>query len=222
VISFTLRSSYLRASPLRLTTSNFIFQLNTCGCSPYVTSSLMRGCLSFTIAAGPRQHSHSRVRVPRDSWSYFTVSELILPKPGGLGPRIYIPQEQGGPVIPPGTGFPFRRLLWLAGLRWRYSAPPPHGSSPRKFPHTHCVRAQVPVWTWLWKYESLICWESNTGILPDLFWGDKSQWLTDNYGATDVASLLSCRTEILTSVCLCHTIPSLLNTCKYKPSGRAV
>jgi hypothetical protein len=30
-------------SPLRLTTSNFIFQLNTCGYSPYVTSSLMRG-----------------------------------------------------------------------------------------------------------------------------------------------------------------------------------
>jgi hypothetical protein len=27
------------------------------------------------------------------------------PKPGGPGPRIYIPQEQGGPVIPPGTGF---------------------------------------------------------------------------------------------------------------------
>jgi hypothetical protein len=24
-------------------------------------------------------------------------------------------------------GFPFRRPLWLAGLRWRYSTPPPHG-----------------------------------------------------------------------------------------------
>jgi hypothetical protein len=23
--------------------------------------------------------------------------------------------------------FSFRRLLWLAGLRWRYSTPPPHG-----------------------------------------------------------------------------------------------
>jgi hypothetical protein len=30
-------------NPLRLTTSNFIFQLNTCGYSPYVTSSLTRG-----------------------------------------------------------------------------------------------------------------------------------------------------------------------------------
>jgi hypothetical protein len=26
--------------------------------------------------------------------------------------------------------FPFRRLLRLAGLRWRYSTPPPHGSPP--------------------------------------------------------------------------------------------
>jgi hypothetical protein len=34
-----------------------------------------------------------------------------------------VPQEQGGLVIPPGTGFPFRRLLRLAGLRWRYSFP---------------------------------------------------------------------------------------------------
>jgi hypothetical protein len=29
--------------------------------------------LSFTIAAGARQRSHSRVRVPWDSWPYFTV-----------------------------------------------------------------------------------------------------------------------------------------------------
>jgi hypothetical protein len=42
---------------------------------------------------------------------------LRLPQPGGRGPRIYIPQEQGGPDIPPGTGFPFRRLLRLTGLR---------------------------------------------------------------------------------------------------------
>jgi hypothetical protein len=37
---------------------------------------------------------------------YFTVSDLKLPQPGGPGSRIYIPQEQGGPVITPGTGFP--------------------------------------------------------------------------------------------------------------------
>jgi hypothetical protein len=60
--------------------------------------------LSFTIAAGPRQCSHSRVWVPRDSWPHFTVSDSRLPKFRGPGPRIYIPQGQGGPVIPPVTG----------------------------------------------------------------------------------------------------------------------
>jgi hypothetical protein len=42
------------------------------------------------------------------------LSHLRLPQPGGPGSRIYIPQEQGGPVIPQGTGFPLRRLLRLA------------------------------------------------------------------------------------------------------------
>jgi hypothetical protein len=83
--------------------------------------------LPFTIAAGPRQRSHSWVRVPRDPWPYFNVSDLRLPQPGGAGPRIYIPEEQGGPVITPGTGFPFRRLLRLAGLWLRYANPPSKG-----------------------------------------------------------------------------------------------
>jgi hypothetical protein len=30
-------------------------------------------------------------------------------------------------VISPGTGFLFHRPLQLAGLRWRYSNPPPYG-----------------------------------------------------------------------------------------------
>jgi hypothetical protein len=47
--------------------------------------------LSFTVAAGPRQCSHSRVRVQWDSRQYFTVSESRLPKPGEPGPSIYIP-----------------------------------------------------------------------------------------------------------------------------------
>jgi hypothetical protein len=54
--------------------------------------------LPFTIAAGPRQRSHSWVRVPWDSWPYFIVSDSRLLQPGGPGPRSYILQEQGGPV----------------------------------------------------------------------------------------------------------------------------
>jgi hypothetical protein len=85
-----------------------------------------RTALSFTIAAAPRQRSYSWVRVPWDSWLYIAVSDSRLPQPGEQGSRIYIPQEEGGPVIPPGSVFYFRCLLRLAGLRWRYSTPPPH------------------------------------------------------------------------------------------------
>jgi hypothetical protein len=99
-----------------------------------VAGLLMRGAhsdertgLRFTIAAGPRQRNHSCARVPQESWPYFTTSDSRLPQPGGSGPRIYISQEQGCPIIPPGTGFNFRRLLRLAGLRWRYSNQPPRG-----------------------------------------------------------------------------------------------
>jgi hypothetical protein len=83
--------------------------------------------LSFKIAAGSGQRTHSQVRVPRDSWPHFTVSDSRLSPTWRARSPFYIPQEQGGPVTPPGTGFPYRRLLRLAGLRWRYSSPPPHG-----------------------------------------------------------------------------------------------
>jgi hypothetical protein len=38
----------------------------------------------------------------------------------------YISGRNRGPSYTPSHGFPFRRLLRLAGLRWRYSSPPPH------------------------------------------------------------------------------------------------
>jgi hypothetical protein len=56
--------------------------------------------LSFTIAAGPRQHSHFRSE-SRETYDHILLSQI--------------------------RDFPFRRLLRLAGLRWRYSTPPPHG-----------------------------------------------------------------------------------------------
>jgi hypothetical protein len=61
-------------------------------------------------------------------WKYSNPPPHGVPQPVGPGSCIYTPQEQGGPVIPPGTGFPFRHLLRLSGLRWRYSNLPPHGS----------------------------------------------------------------------------------------------
>jgi hypothetical protein len=49
------------------------------------------------------------------------------PQPRGPGPHIYIPQEQGDPVTSQGNGLPFHCLLRLTELWWRYSNPPPQG-----------------------------------------------------------------------------------------------
>jgi hypothetical protein len=59
---FTANHFILETSPLRLKSSNFIFQLNTCGYSPYVTSSLIRGCvccLQFLLALASILRSES-------------------------------------------------------------------------------------------------------------------------------------------------------------------
>jgi hypothetical protein len=54
-----------------------LWQLQSWFCG---ATSLTRGRVCFFIyAVGPRQRSLSRVRVPWDSWSYFTVSDLRLP-----------------------------------------------------------------------------------------------------------------------------------------------
>jgi hypothetical protein len=98
------QSVRLGDKPLETHDRRLFFQPNTCGHSPILSWERMG--LSFTIAACPRQRSHSRVRVSRDSWPHFPVSDSRLHQPGGPDPRIYIPQERGGPVIPPGTGFP--------------------------------------------------------------------------------------------------------------------
>jgi hypothetical protein len=76
-------------------------------------------CLKFAflsaICSVITQWSESRR--PR---GHTLLSHLRLLQPGGPGSRIYIPQEQGDPVLPPGTGFPFRHLLRLAGFFWSH------------------------------------------------------------------------------------------------------
>jgi hypothetical protein len=64
--------------------------------------------LSFTIAAGPRQRSHSRVQVQWDSRPYFTVSDLSLPRfivfydsqgyGGGIRPRLHTRYSRRNPT----------------------------------------------------------------------------------------------------------------------------
>jgi hypothetical protein len=121
-------------------TTRFYYCQTVAGLLMWDALSDERTSLPFTIAAGPREHRHSWVRVLRDSWPYFTVSDSRLPQPRGPDPSIYIPQEQDDPVTPPGTGFPLRRLLRLAGLRWRYSNPPPPDCSFKLSPYKVAVR----------------------------------------------------------------------------------
>jgi hypothetical protein len=54
--------------------------------------SVERTGLSITIAADPRQLSHSRVRVPQDSWPYFTLSNLLGQVPVFISPRKKVAQ----------------------------------------------------------------------------------------------------------------------------------
>jgi hypothetical protein len=49
------------------------------------------------------------------------LSHLRFPQPGVPGSRIYIPQEQGGPVIHPGTGLQY---LWWTKQRFLIIFPP--------------------------------------------------------------------------------------------------
>lgn len=62
----------------------------------------MWGALSNerAFAAGPHQRSHSWGRVPKDLLPPSSVSNSRFPPNGGTGPRIYICQDQGDPIVP--------------------------------------------------------------------------------------------------------------------------
>jgi hypothetical protein len=64
----------------------FITVKTVAGLLTWGTLSDKRRGLWLTIAAGPRLRSHSRVRVPRDSRPYFTVSDSGLPHLEGQVP----------------------------------------------------------------------------------------------------------------------------------------
>jgi hypothetical protein len=71
----------------------------------------------------------------------------------------HVPQWQGGPVIPPGTGFPFCRLLWLAGLQTdcRYIA---SGRAPLKTPYFYedpCLQLRCLVRAWHGPHRKHLC-----------------------------------------------------------------
>jgi hypothetical protein len=63
-------------------------------------------CLSFTIVAGSRQRRHSWVRVPRDSWQYFTISDIDFPNLEGQVPVLIFPRKRTAQLYPQALGGP--------------------------------------------------------------------------------------------------------------------
>jgi hypothetical protein len=129
-----------RQTPWDSRHSNFIFQLNTCGYNTYVTSSLTRGWvyrlqLLLVLASAVILRSNSG-----GTHDHILLSQIRnFSKLEGRSPYIY-PPGTGWPGYTP--GFPFRRLLRLAGLQWRYSTQPPQGNIQLYGDTCHC-RSQL-------------------------------------------------------------------------------
>jgi hypothetical protein len=94
------QSVRLGARPLE-THDQYFFQLNTCDYSIYVTFSLTRGWVC-------------RLQL----LLVLASAVILMSESRGTHGHILLSQIRD---------FLFRRLLRLAGLRWRYSTPPPHG-----------------------------------------------------------------------------------------------
>jgi hypothetical protein len=89
------------------------FSLDSCGFVILWSLLWWQVCsLQVAVAVWPRQRSRSWVWVP---WDHILLSTFFTFPTWTGGPRIYTLQGLGGPVIPPSTGFAFRRLLRLAG-----------------------------------------------------------------------------------------------------------
>jgi hypothetical protein len=86
--------------------------------------------LSFTIAAGPRQRIYSQVPSSAGLKSTVYCLRFETASTWSPGPHIYIPQEQGGPVIPPVTGFFSVAFYDSQGYAGGNSNPPPHPGGP--------------------------------------------------------------------------------------------
>jgi hypothetical protein len=94
---FTASQFVLVTSPMRLKTSNFIFHLNACGYSPYVTPSLTRGwfCRLWLLLVSPAQ-SFSGSSPAELMTTFYCLRFETPPTWRARSPYLY----------PPGTGWP--------------------------------------------------------------------------------------------------------------------
>jgi hypothetical protein len=114
------------------------FQPNTCGYSAYVTSCLARGWVCRLQLLLVLASAIILRRESRGTHDHISLSQIR---------DSHYPEGQVPVFIFPGTGWPnyitrhwvpFRRLLRLAELRWRFSNPPPHGFSDPMYTRQLC------------------------------------------------------------------------------------
>jgi hypothetical protein len=134
-------SSQLSSTAASRNSLNYFSIITTAESESYVTTDGQPASLSWNKAPiwglRPDLHflcdSYGLVLVCRPLWrevgSVFCMCCWPLPAqsfsgPSPLGLETYILLSQI-------WDFPFRRLLRFAGSRWRYSTPPPHGSTPQ-------------------------------------------------------------------------------------------
>jgi hypothetical protein len=117
----------LVASPLRLTTSNFIFQLNTCGYNPYITPSLTIGwAVVYNCCWSSPAHSFSGPS-PAGLMTTFYCLRFQIRNPEGQVPVFNTPGT-GWPGHPPRHWVPFSSLPTIRRAAVEVLTPPPQKS----------------------------------------------------------------------------------------------
>jgi hypothetical protein len=140
---FTTYQFILATSPLRLTTRNFFFQLNTCSHSPYVTSSLMRGWVCWPSPA----QSFSGPSPAGLTITFYCLRFKIPPTWRARSPYLYTP----------GTAWPsYNPTHWVP-----FSSPPTTRRA--------MVEVSDPVSTW----EHPDLWLNSVLLLYTSGWTDK-------------------------------------------------
>jgi hypothetical protein len=121
------QSVCLGAKPLK-NRDQHLFQLNTCSNNPYIAYSVTRGwvCRSqflLVLTSAVTLRSESRGTHDHNLQSQIRDSRNL----DGQVPVFISPRNRMARLYAEALGSPFRRLLRLAGLRWRYSNPLLHG-----------------------------------------------------------------------------------------------
>jgi hypothetical protein len=102
---FTANQFVLATSPLRLTTSSFLFQLKNCGYSPYVTSSLTRGwvcSLQLLLVLASAVILRSESRGTPDNILHVQIRDF--PNLEGQDPVIISPRNRVARLYPQALG----------------------------------------------------------------------------------------------------------------------